>query len=260
MTFKERIAYLLEDTKTFAGKSIDLFLIAINLLACVHYVVEVESQTARMHRFLHVCELVLVTIFIIEWLLRVYSAKQRLRFVFSVYSFIDIISILPVLFSVYNLGFLRILRVFRILRFQKYLRDERFFFGTLDSVQLQIMRIIFIILSIVFLSSGIMFEMDAIDGVKTFPTLLDAVYFTVSTISTVGFGDFTPQTALGKLLTIAIIFSGIILLPYNVGKLIKLIIVPKDSRVSFTCPRCGHITYDKGAFCSFCGYAEARTS
>ncbi len=254
MFSKEKIKFYLYDSVSPLGKAIDIFLILVNLAAIVHYIIEVETQDEGSLKALFIIEIIFVCVFIIEYLTRLYVAPDKIRFIFSLYSFFDILSIIPIVFTFYKIGFLRILRVFRILRFQKYLENEYFFFGKIKPFQLQMVRILFIILTIVFVSAGFIYAVEGRDGTNTLKTFLDAVYFTVSTVTTVGFGDFTPSTNTGKLITIGIIFSGVIFLPYNVGRLIKTIIETKTAgNISNECSICHHINPAENRTCSVCG-------
>ncbi len=243
MISKEKIKFYLYDDKSTAGKAVDLFLIIVNIMAIIHYIVEVETVDPSKLKLLFILEIIFVSVFIAEYMLRLLVAENKRKFVFSVYSFFDILSIIPIAFTIYKIGFLRILRVFRILRFQKYLENEYFFFGRIKPYQLQVMRLIFIIITIVLISAGFIYSIEGREGTNTLKSFLDAVYFTVSTVTTVGFGDFTPSTNAGKLVTIGIILSGVLLLPYSLGRLIKTIIETKPAE-------------DAKSVCSFCHHAN----
>lgn len=222
--FKKRIDYYLNSYDTSASRAIQIFIMLVNISAIIHYIVEVDTLRTDILKVLQYLEIMIVLVFIAEYLLRLYSSENRLKYIFSLYSFFDLLSIIPIFFTVYKVGFLRILRVFRVLRFQKYLDEEYFFFTKIKNYQLQVIRIVFIIITIVFISSGLIYAVEGRDGTNVLKSFLDAVYFCVATVTTVGFGDFTPTTNSGKLITIGIIFSGVTLLPYHIGKLIKTII------------------------------------
>lgn len=253
MLDKGKLEDYLNKDNTLEGKIISVFLVLINISAIIHYILFIDLSDPRLLRFLFYYEIFLVLVFSIEYALRVYIASRKIRYVFSLYSFFDILSILPIMINVYNLGFFRILRVFRILRFQKYLLNEYFFFGKIKLYQLHILRIIFIIITIVFISAGLIYTIEGREGTGVLNSFLDAVYFAVATVTTVGFGDFTPSTDIGKLITIGIIFSGITLLPYNIGKLIKAIIESREISGSYIiCPHCNFKNNSSDEECLVC--------
>jgi voltage-gated potassium channel len=145
------------------------------------------------------------------------------------------------------------IRVLRIFRFLRFTADPYFFFGTITLRFLNLIKLILTILMIFFISSGLFFHVEnAINPhVETFG---DAFYYTVVTLSTVGFGDITPMSEAGKWVTVLMILSGIILIPWQVSRLVKegLHIATKKEVI---CPGCGLRYHDENAsHCKSCGH------
>ena len=115
---------------------------------------------------------------------------------------------------------IRIFRVFRIFRFLRFTADPHFFFGSITMQVLKVVRLVLTIFMIFFISSGLFFyvENDVNTHVKNFG---DAFYFTVVALTTVGFGDITPRSGAGKWVTVLMILSGIILIPWQVSRVVK---------------------------------------
>ncbi|HEO64520.1 MAG TPA: ion transporter, partial [Spirochaetes bacterium] len=205
---------------------------------------------------IYIIETVIILIFIVEYIVRMWVAESKVRHFFNIFTLIDLISILPFFFTLTNLQFLRIfrvIRVFRILRFLRYLKDEYFFFGTIREDNLIIVRIIFTLSAIIFVSSGLIYFEEHNHPDRKINTFFDALYFTVVTLTTVGFGDIVPVTDGGKVITILMIISGVVFLPWQIGTLIRKFLYTMDKR-DIICPKCGLKYHDKDAVhCKACG-------
>lgn len=262
--FRETLQFYLVDCKTATGKIIDVFIILLNLFICAILVIETYPVSEETHRFLWTSELVIVFFFIIEYAARLYGAKNRFKQLKDIYSIIDLVAILPTLAMVVfpffgialDLGLIKLIRIFRVLRIFRFLRftaDADFFFGSITQQVLNIVRLVLTILMIFFVFSGAFFyvESGANLNVKTFG---DAFYFTVVALTTVGFGDITPVSGYGKLVTVLMIISGIILIPWRASKIMKEW-VHMASKKDVTCPECGLRYHDKDAsHCKACGH------
>ena len=175
--------------------------------------------------------MVIVFFFILEYCARLYGARNRLKQLLDIYSIIDLIAILPTLsllilpfFGItFNIGFIkliRIFRVFRIFRFLRFTADPDFFFGSIPGQLLNVVRLCITIFMIFFISSGLFFLVE--NGVNAkVNDFGDAFYFTVVALTTVGFGDITPLSGAGKWVTVLMIVSGIILIPWQVSRIVK---------------------------------------
>jgi len=263
-TFRETIQFYLIDCKTQLGKAIDIFIILLNLVICAIFVIETYPVSEAVKNLMWNTEIIIVSFFIIEYVARLYGAKNRLKQLIDVYSIVDFIAIVPTLsllvlplFSITpNFGFLRVIRMIRVLRIFRFLRftaDPDFFFGTITLRFLNLIKLFLIILMIFFISSGLFFHVEnAINPhVENFG---DAFYYTVVTLSTVGFGDITPMSEAGKWVTVLMILSGIILIPWQVSRLVKewLHIATKKEVI---CPGCGLRYHDENAsHCKSCGH------
>jgi len=263
-TFRETIQFYLIDCKTPLGKAIDIFIILLNLVICAIFVVETYPVSEATKRLMWNIEIIIVLFFMVEYAARLYGAKNRLRQLIDIYSIVDFIAIVPTLsllvlplFDIMpNFGFLRVIRMIRVLRIFRFLRftaDPNFFFGTITLRLLNVIKLFLTIFMIFFISSGLFFHVENTinPNVRTFA---DAFYFTVVTLSTVGFGDIIPMSEAGKWITVLMILSGIILIPWQVSRLVKewLHIATKKEII---CPECGLRYHDENAsHCKSCGH------
>lgn len=256
--WQEKIAYYLDSNESAAGRMVDLCLILINILACGLIVIQSMYETiSSWPLWLKIAEFIVVGLFVIEYILRIITAKNKIKYIFSVYGLIDLFSILPSIITIEGLNFLRALKVLRILRFVRMLENNTFFFGKITRFQLQALKTIFTVFTILFVSSGFIYVAESTDKnpdvmIHNFP---EAFYFVVTTLSTVGFGDYVPVTILGKAFTVIMILSGAILIPWQAGKLVRMLILDEASKTDVTCPNCGLTGHDIDAsHCKACGH------
>lgn len=261
---RELVEFYLIDYKTPLGKAIDITIIFMNLLVCAIFVIDTYNISPEMSAFLGRLDIVAVAFFIAEYIARLYGAPNRHKQLVDIYSVIDLLAILPTLLQLASPIFgltldiafvktIRVLKVFRIFRFLRFLTDPHFFFGSVSLEVLKVARLATTILIIFFISSGLFFyvESPVNDQVRNFG---DAFYFTVVALTTVGFGDITPVTDAGKWVTVLMILSGIILIPWEASQIVKeWILISKKTNV--LCPQCGLSEHEIDAdYCKRCGH------
>ena len=262
--FRETLQFYLIDCKTALGKVVDIFIILLNLFICAILVIETYAVSEATRQLLWEFEVIIVLFFIIEYVARLYAAQSRLKQLLDIYSIIDLIAILPTLsvlvlplFSItLDIGFIKLIRsfrTFRIFRFLRFTANTDFFFGSITMQLLKVIRLLFTILMIFFISSGLFFyvEIGLNPNVHNFG---DAFYFTVVALTTVGFGDIIPHSEAGQWVTILMILSGIILIPWQVSLIVKEW-MRMGTKKEVICPGCGLRYHDEDAsHCKSCGH------
>lgn len=255
--WQAKISYYLDSNESFAGRIVDLWLILINILACGLIVIEsLYPNEKAWPLWVKIAEITVVVLFSIEYILRVISTDKKLKYIFSIYGLIDLFSILPSIITIKGFNFLRALKVLRILRFVRLLENNTFFFGNISKFQLQAVKTIFTVFTILFVSSGFIYfaESTSKNPNVMIHNFLEAFYFVITTLSTVGFGDYVAVTTLGKTFTAIMIMSGAILIPWQAGKLIRMLIMDDASKNEITCSKCGLVGHDHDAsHCKACG-------
>ncbi|MFC7196087.1 ion transporter [Halosimplex aquaticum] len=257
---RERVRFYLLDHRTRLGKAIDVALLLLNLVFIAVYVAQTYPTGPSATAQLWTLEAVIAAVFVVEYVLRLYGARDRLAEFTNPYTMVDLLSVLPTVAVfvnpapavVLNVGFLRVLRVIRVLRFYRFTQDEEFFFGTVSAGALRAMKLLLTVLVVLFVSAGLFYSAEhrANPGVSHFG---DAFYYVVVSLSTVGFGDIVPVTRAGRWVTVLSILGAIILIPWQAGKIVRA--WTSDDEVPVTCPQCGLTGHDPDAsHCKACGH------
>ncbi|WP_321345617.1 ion channel [Breoghania sp.] len=197
---------------------------------------------------LHLADLLIAVVLIADYVTRLWIVVRPMKTALELTTIADLIVIISLLAAnfIENLGFLRVLRMLRLLRSYHVLRDLRrnwiWFKRNEEVIQsaVNLFVFIFIVTAIVFVA-----EAHQNDQINTY---VDALYFTVTTLTTTGFGDITIQDTFGRLLTVAIMVIGVTLFL----RLVQTIFRP--TKYPFTCPDCGLNRHDPDAIhCKHCG-------
>lgn len=250
---RQKIALLLEDIETPEGRVINLFIMWLILLSSAIFVAETYPLPPAVRFALEITDKFILVIFVIEYLVRLWCADAKIKFVFSPFSLIDLIAIVPFLLGLTSIQFIRVFRWFRILRLIRFLRLKLSVLKISTEDGIIFARIIFTLFTIIFVYSGLIYQVEHRVNPENFETFLDAVYFSVVTMTTVGFGDVTPHSEVGRLLTVSMILTGIALIPWQLGELIKQFL-KTTNQVKKICLGCGLPFHDTDAqFCKLCG-------
>lgn len=253
----EKMLALFDDTRTSKlNYYFDLFLIFLILLSCALYVVLTYLDPLSLaYKVTLGFEIFLMILFTIEYALRLKVEKSVSDYATSWYGIVDLLTILPFWLSLFTpvigMQFFRILRVFKLYRFFKKYFDETKIKKEVAS-KILITKMVFTLGALLFISSGLIytFESPVNEAINTFD---DALYFSLVTITTVGFGDITPITKAGRLVVMIIVLSSIFLIPVYLASLLRTFMSNSDKQ-SVTCKNCGLKYHDKNAVhCKMCG-------
>ncbi len=253
MLTRKQIGFYLEDIETPIGKTVNLTLTGLILLSSASFIAETYPLAEPVRFKLQTLDIVLLVIFVVEYLVRLWCADHKLKFIWSFFSIVDLLAILPFLLGFVNVSFIRIFRWFRILRLIRFLELRNSVVRITSEDSTIFSRIIFTLLAIILVYSGLIYQVEHPVNPEGFGTFLDAVYFSVVTMTTVGFGDVIPISEAGRFLTILMIVTGIALIPWQLGDLIKQL-VKTANQVDSVCQGCGWSVHDANAkFCKMCG-------
>jgi voltage-gated potassium channel len=257
-TLRHLIRFYLLDHGTYLGKVVDIGFLVLNLLFLAIFVASTYPVSASVQATLEMLDLVVAFIFLVEYILRLYGAVDRIAEATDPYTIADLLAILPAILvfivpvvGVVDLAFLKVIRVVRVLRFYRFTRDAEFFFGTVTEETLRGLKFLLTVFVLLFLSSGLFYSVEVGQN-PAVTTFGDAFYFTVVTLTTVGFGDLTPVTVAGRWVTVFSILAAVVLIPFQASRVVKEWTTDK---VDISCPECGLRYHDPDAsHCKACGH------
>ena len=259
---RARLHEIIFEADTPAGKLFDVLLIISILLSVALVMLDsVDSVQLSYGRWLYFGEWLFTILFTIEYLLRLYSVGRPGAYASSFFGIVDLMAVLPTYLSIFFPGtqyllvirILRVLRIFRVLKLVQYLGEARLLSQALRASRRKIMVFLFAVLTVVVIFGALMYLIE--DPESGFTSIPQSIYWTIVTLTTVGYGDISPQTALGQTIAsiIMIIGYGIIAVPTGIVSA-ELSQVYKKGVSTQACPECSAEGHDKDAeFCKFCG-------
>ena len=253
MLTRKDIAFYLEDIETPLGRTISLTILGLILISALGFVAQTYTLPDEVLIQLKRLDLAIVILFSIEYLIRLGVAENPIKFFFSLNALIELFVILPFVFGLGNTLFIRIFRWFRILRLIRFLDLEFSIFRITTEDGLILSKILFTLFTIVFIYSGLIYQVEHPQNPELFRNFLDAFYFSVVTMTTVGFGDVTPLSEMGRCLTLLMIITGVAIVPWQLRELIQQLIKAANY-IQNPCENCGWSSHDADAlFCKRCG-------
>ena len=253
MQLRRKIAHYLEDIETPVGRAVNLFILGLILLSSAIFVAQTYPIPDSVRNIIDTIDTLIGITLVAEYSIRFWCAENKIKFFFKPFSIIDFVAILPFLLRLSNISFIRMFRWFRLLRFIRFINIKIYFLRINSEDGVIFARILFTLFTILFVYSGLIYQVEHPVNAEAFETFLDAFYFSVVTMTTVGFGDVTPTSEVGRLLTVLMILTGIALIPWQLGDLIKQLLKTANE-VEKACSGCGLPFHDKDAqFCKICG-------
>ncbi len=261
-TWRHKLYEIVFEAETTSGRAFDFTLITLIFLSVIAVFLEsIRGMRDVLGPELRAAEWAFTGIFSVELLLRLIAVKRPMRYVLSFYGLVDLLAILPTYLSLFVPGtqylltirILRILRIFRILKLTEYVSGGRVISNALWASKQKISVFLVAVLTIVTVVGSLMYVVEGEEhGFTDIPT---SIYWAIVTLTTVGYGDLSPQTPLGKLLASAIMIMGygIIAVPTGIvtAELTRNAFNPASTHV---CPECHAEGHDADAtHCKYCG-------
>lgn len=264
MNWREKIHEIISEADTPAGKWFDIILIIVILLSLVLVMLDSVSSihTAYLEFFL-IAEWIITILFSIEYILRVVCTNKPLKYIFSFYGIVDLLSTLPLYLSLILVGnsplitlrALRLLRVFRILKVTKYIGAGNRLAVALRSSLPKIFVFLYSVLIVSFILGTIMYLVEGPE--HGFTSIPRGIYWTIVTLTTVGFGDIHPVTTLGQFIATFVMILGYGIIAVPTGIVGAEYATNKESKTNtqscFNCGEDNHI--DEAKVCHQCGYS-----
>ncbi len=248
-----------------AGRGFDIALIICILASSATVILDSVAEINQRHGGqLLLAEWIFTALFTMEYLLRIFCTHRPLKYVFSFYGVIDLISITPSYLSLLLPGahylqivrILRVLRIFRILKLVQFVNQSNMLVNALLASRLKITIFLFAISTLLVVFGSTMYLIEGPEN--GFTNIPVSIYWAVVTLTTVGFGDITPKTDLGRAVSALVMVIGyaIIAVPTGIftAEMNRELRRQEGQRLARTCPACGKRGHEDGAnFCMMCG-------
>ena len=265
--WKAKLRDIIEGTHTPMGKLFDIVLLIVILYSVIIVMLESVPRIDReYHNFLNISEWVVTILFTIEYIVRIIIAKKAKKYIFSFFGVVDLMSTIPKYLSFFLVGSqyitalraLRLLRVFRILKLVRYVGESNRLIRALSASRTKIFIFVFFMLIVSVLLGTLMYLIEGPEN--GFHSIPHSVYWTIVTLTTVGYGDISPGTGLGQFIAslVMIIGYGIIAVPTGIVTAEFATDASntkrKQAESERECNECHAVTKDPEAiFCSQCG-------
>lgn len=235
MNWKEKLRITVEESETRRGRWFDLIIQSLIVLSLISFSLEtLPNLDPDFRAFLRIFEIVTVIIFTLEYLLRVFVAKRKLKFIFSFYGIIDLLAILPFYLTFHidlrSVRILRLFRLFRIFKIIRYSRAIRHFMRAFASIKEEL--VLFLILSgfLLFLSAVGIYYFENPAQPEVFQSVFHSMWWAVATLTTVGYGDIYPVTTGGKVFTSVMLFIGLGVIAVPTGLIASALTKTRDDK------------------------------
>jgi voltage-gated potassium channel len=261
--WRKRLHEIIFEADTPEGKAFDvvlLFSIAISVIVVL--LESVRSLEAQYGPIFLAIEWFFTILFTVEYVLRLISVRRPLAYMLSFYGVVDLLAILPTYLSLLLPGgqlllvirVLRLLRVFRVLKLGEYLNEADLLVRALIASRYKISVFLLSVMVLEIIIGSMIYVIEGEEnGFTSIPT---SIYWAIVTLTTVGYGDISPQTPVGRALA-----AGVMLLGYGIIAVPTGIVTVELARASGvqprttqSCPTCGREGHDAdAAFCKYCG-------
>jgi voltage-gated potassium channel len=261
--WRRRLYEVIFEAETVNGKIFDVILLGmISFSVLVVMLESVKSVRDDYGKLLLGLEWALTAVFTIEYILRLISVRRPLRYAKSFFGVIDLLAIIPTYASLLLPGvhyllairILRLLRVFRILKLAEFVGEAHIITSALRASAKKISVFLLAVLILVTIIGSIMYVIEGEDhGFNNIPT---SIYWAIVTLTTVGYGDLSPKTPLGKAFSSLVMIMGYAIIAVPTG--IVTVELSRSHRKISTqvCPECH--TQDHDADAVFCKYCASR--
>lgn len=252
-------------TDTFWGRTFDILILIIIILSIVAVMLEsVAEISAEYGTELRIIEWIFTVLFTIEYVLRIWTSPKPVKYIFSFLGIIDFLAITPAFLGIFFGGTqaliifrsIRLIRVFRIFKLVRYLSGGRVILrAILDSIP-KITVFLVGIISLTFVLGTLMYLVEG-NQQGGFTSIPKSIYWAIVTLTTVGYGDITPQTPVGQLLASVVMILGYAIIAVPTGIVSSQFVELSGRKIKagdIVCDVCGENDHDiKANYCKNCG-------
>jgi voltage-gated potassium channel len=245
--WRGRLYDVIFESDTRAGRAFDIGLMLLILTSLVVVMLDsVPSLAARYGTLFNALEWGVTVLFTLEYVLRLSCVRRPFKYALSFFGIVDLVSVVPTYIAAFNpelsllidVRVLRLLRVFRVLKLGEYMEEFQFLAQAFADSRRKIFVFLSAVMTAVIISGTLMYVVEGTEhGFSSIPV---AIYWAVTTMTTVGFGDITPHTPLGRVLATLIMLLGWGVLAVPTGIVTAEMTLRHTRRASpGNCPHCG---------------------
>lgn len=259
---KRQLRIIIFGTDTPAGRYFDIALIVCIILSVALVFLDTVEQVHQQYgQLIRILEWIFTIIFTIEYLLRLYCSTHPVRYARSFYGLVDFLSVLPSYLTLVFPGanftlvirILRLFRIFRVLKLLRYLSEGNLLLKAMLQSGRKVFLFFFSVSLIIMVLGAVMYVVEGPEN--GFSSIPKSIYWTIVTITTVGYGDITPKTDLGQAIAALTMLIGYSIIAIPTGILTAEISNEasrhRDLRRCSQCEKLGHDTH--ASFCDRCG-------
>lgn len=260
---KQQIYSIVFESDPPKGKLFDITLIScitVSVLLIVLESMHIFPHTAYLT--LRVIEYLLTLFFTVEYLARIYCLQQPRKYIFSFFGIVDLLSILPVYLSFFLntshyllvIRAFRLIRIFRIFKLMLFIREGNLLLRSLWISAPKISIFFFFVLILVTSMGTVMYMIEGTHPESSFNNIPNSIYWAIVTMTTVGYGDITPVTPVGRFLSAVIMLIGYTIIAVPTGIVSATMVSEHNKRRRYRCPQCGREEDDiESVYCKYCG-------
>lgn len=262
--WREQLYVVIFQTDTPAGRRFDTSLLLIILASIVIVMLDsIDSIHQNYADLLAYIEWGFTIIFATEYILRLYCSPKPLRYAFSFYGLVDLLAIVPGILALYYsdaqylliIRVIRMLRIFRVLKLSPYLKQAHYLLDALRGSKQKILVFLLGVCTLVTVFGTLMYVIEGPE--HGFTSIPKSIYWAIVTLTTVGYGDIVPTTALGQVISALVMITGysIIAVPTGIFTA-ELATAMRGNQQQHDCPVCAKNSHEpEASFCSRCGNA-----
>jgi len=214
MTFKQKIKQVVEYNDSAISHYFAYFIQFLIVLSVITFSIETLPHiSSDLKSLLQWLEVFCVIVFTVEYIARIYVADKKLRFVFSFFGLIDLFAILPFYLSfgvdLRSLRLMRLFRLFRLFKLVRYNKAMRHFTSAMVLAKEQIILFMVVTLILIYFAAVGIYYFENEAQPEHFSSVFDSLWWSIVTLTTVGYGDVYPITVGGKVFTFFMLLIGL---------------------------------------------------
>jgi voltage-gated potassium channel len=259
---RRRLHEIIFEADTRAGRGFDIALIWAILLSVAAVMLDSVAGIRAQHgRFLAAAEWFFTALFTVEYVLRLYCIGKPVRYATSFFGVVDLLAILPTYLSLLLPGtqyllvirILRVLRLFRVLKLVQFIAEANSLLTAVRSSGRKITVFLFTVISLVVIFGAAMYLIE--DADNGFTSIPRSIYWAVVTMTTVGYGDISPKTAVGQAVAAIVMIIGFSIIAVPTGIFAaEMTRVTRQNVSTQVCPQCSSEGHERTArYCRDCG-------